>query len=175
MTDDVSMQMKIAVILIATASLISTCVYIYIMMNTVLRDYTGKFDTVVSGSQSTGLVELAKYSSVDGAICYSNVMDAIGSIDSVTFYIKTDTHFDGVMKDIRTTKMVNAGYPHNKIVNESVNGVASDYRVFTLYSYLAEDENLNVLFSKYATDKFRITLENSSVKPLVNVKIQEVK
>lgn len=179
MSEEISLQMRIAVIMVITASFIWVAISVFVMLNQMLVNYTLRFDQA-SNTGSGNLIELSKYSQgVDGAICYSNIMDAIGTIDCVIINVDAGTTFLGDIEDIRTSQLITEGYPHYQVesdlVEDYVNGVPRFYKRYTIYSFRAEGESLNVLFTKFSTNKFRVFIEPTKTQPLIKVELKEIK
>lgn len=83
MTDEVSESMRLGVLMVVTAALLSSVLSILVMSIGLLNGFGRGIDNVTSNTQSSQILSLASQPYVSGPIVYTAVLNGIDTIDVV--------------------------------------------------------------------------------------------
>lgn len=80
MAEEPGEMMRLGVVLMLTAALLSVMINVLGGSLLTLRNFTDKFSTAVGSGEQNSVMSLQQRAPVSGAICYSQILPSLGSI-----------------------------------------------------------------------------------------------
>lgn len=157
MTDEVSESMRLGVLMVVTAALLSSVLSILVLSLRLLNGFGTGVDTIAHNSQNSQIVSLSNQPYVSGPVTYTAVLNSIDSVDVVIIVKK------GKAENI--TWNANNGTVTDPSILVTNSSVAFDGYVYRLGggSAVARDK-LSYLFTECSDKFFKIKVEDGKVK-----------
>lgn len=137
MTDEVSVHIRLSVLVFLTAGLLASVVNILIMGMSVLNNYTTKYSFGLASSSAGSLLSISTLPKVAAPTAYSTVLSSIDSVEEVVF-ITLDMNDDEIRDCI---------YKLDNSVDDRLIELMTIYRTSDVNITLIDSTNIHGLYS----------------------------